>query len=126
MWKMKPSKYRNEKTEVDGITFHSKKEAARYQELLLLKQAKQIGALVLQPRFNLIVSGIRICTYIAAFQYIELNRLGHMVQIVEDVKGMRTPVYRIKRKLFEALYPHLTFRETRDEEEKPTGFNRAQ
>lgn len=96
----KPSKYRNKKTEVDGIIFDSKKEAARYQELSLLQQAGEIRGLILQPKFDITVQHTKVCTYKADFEYVDND--GALV--VEDAKGIKTPVYRLKKKLMRAVY----------------------
>jgi hypothetical protein len=96
---MKVSKYRNQKTEVNGITFDSKKEALRYGQLRLLEKLGLIQDLKLQVKFPLVVSGVKIGSYICDFQYQE----GHTIK-TEDVKGMRTPVYNLKKKLVKALY----------------------
>ena len=95
---MKPGyrKFRNKPTEVDGIRFASKKEANRYCELKLLEKAGKIWSLELQPRFQLIHAGELICTYVADFRY---NPGG----VVEDVKGVRTAAYQIKKKLMRIL-----------------------
>ena len=93
------SKYSNKKTELDGYTFDSKTEANRYAELMLAEKAGDISNLELQPKFLLEVNGKKIATYIADFRYIENGKT-----VVEDVKGVKTPVYRIKKKLTEALY----------------------
>jgi len=99
--KMKPSKYRNIKVEYDGVHFDSKRERDRYQELKLLERAGEIRDLILQPAFPLIVNGHKIGTYRGDFQYTEC---ASGEQIVEDVKGVRTPVYRLKKKIVAALY----------------------
>ncbi len=114
-----PSKYRSQATEVDGIRFHSKAEARRYAELKLLVKAGEVKDLELQPRFPLYSptrhkthSGgtfVTICTYVADFRY----RQGPSgVLVVEDVKGVKTPLYRLKKKWFEAQYG-LTITETK-------------
>jgi hypothetical protein len=105
---MKRMKYGNKRTELDGISFHSKREAARYQELKISLKVGEIESLELQPRFPMIVDGYKICTYIADFRYLEQGKV-----IVEDVKGFLTDVYKLKAKLFQALYPQYIFRETR-------------
>lgn len=104
----KRSKYRNVRTVVDGVSFASKREAKRYEELKILEACGHLQALKLQPRYKLWVEGKLICTYVADFEYVELPS-GKAV--VEDVKGFKTDVYRIKAKLFRALYPSLDFRE---------------
>jgi hypothetical protein len=95
---------------LDGILFDSKAEATRYAELKMLLRAGQIQKLELQPRFPLIPAQAeeRSLSYVADFAY-EVD--GH--RIVEDVKGMRTDVYKLKRKLFRAMYPDIDFREVK-------------
>lgn len=101
MAKMKYSprtKYRNKPTYVDGRRFDSRREARRYQDLLLLQAAGQISHLDCQVRFPLVVGTELICTYVADFCYRE-NEKG----IVEDCKGYRTREYKIKKKLMRAI-----------------------
>lgn len=100
------SKYHAIKTEVDGFVFDSKAEARRYSELKLLEKVGEIKDLQLQPPFPVFVNGKLICHYIADFSYHEKGKY-----IVEDVKGVKTPVYRLKKKLVEALY-NITITET--------------
>mgnify|MGYP000428864303 CR=1 FL=1 len=96
------TKYKNKKITVDGQTFDSKKEANRYQELLLLEKAGVIKNLSRQVKFVLIPSQRdengkvveRECSYKADFTYEE-----GIKTVVEDVKGYRTKEYIIKRKL---------------------------
>lgn len=90
------SKYKNRKTVVDGITFDSQKEAARWQELRLLERGGLITDLRLQVPFELIPKqpGERAVNYIADFVYTENGET-----VVEDAKGVRTQAYVLKRKL---------------------------
>ena len=95
---MKYRKYRAKRTTVDGITFASKSEAARY---IVLKDMERTGAithLVLQPKF-ILAGGVR---YVADFEYC-LEASGGQV-VTEDVKGFKTPAYRIKAKLFKEKF----------------------
>ena len=92
-------KYNAKKTEVDGRVFDSRAEARRYSELCLLESAGVIKDLVCQAAFPVFVNSKLICHYYADFTYHENG-----AYIVEDVKGMKTPVYRLKKKLVEALY----------------------
>jgi len=112
------NKYRNVKTEVDGIVFASKKEADRYQELKLLERAGKICDIKLQPKFLVIPvftssSGVkhRATHYVADFMYEVVDGKAKNLPIVEDAKGVRTKEYIIKRKLFEHQYPDILFRE---------------
>lgn len=104
----KGSKYGAKKTVVDGITFASKKEAKRYGELKLLERAGEITDLRLQPRYPLEVAGIKVATYVADFSYLDTRERhrpdGIAFFVVEDVKGMKTPMYRLKAKMFAAQY----------------------
>lgn len=95
----RPSKYRNKPTIVDGIKFQSAKEARRYGELKLLEKYGQISELRLQEPFEIKVCGQKICKYIADFQYVENGK-----KIVEDVKGMPTREYVLKKKLMKAVH----------------------
>lgn len=95
------SKYRAKPTTVDGIRFASKKEASRYLELCLLQKAGEISLLQLQPAFVLEVSGTKVGRYVADFSYRD-KKTGKIVY--EDVKGFKTPVYRLKKKLVKAQY----------------------
>lgn len=94
------SKYHARKTEVDGYVFDSRAEARHYSELALLEKAGEIFDLECQPKFDITVNRKHICNYFADFQYVTSD--GD--KIVEDVKGVRTGVYRLKKKLVEALY----------------------
>lgn len=102
------SKYHNTKTKSKGITFHSKREAKRYEELLLLEKSGEVDCLELQPKFILQKSfkdrngkTHRKIEYIADFKYRDVR---YNVPVVEDVKGAKTEVYKIKKKLFLKKY----------------------
>jgi hypothetical protein len=97
---LRRSKYGAQAVVIDGIRFASKREAKRYAELKLLAKAGEIRNLQLQVKIPFQVGGNNIFIYIADFTY--NNRTGQLV--VEDVKGARTPVYRLKKKLIEAYY----------------------
>jgi hypothetical protein len=94
-------KYFARRTEVDGIWFDSAKEAKRYSELKILERAGMIKNLKLQPEFPLIVNEQKICTYRGDFSYFDLQKFE---PVVEDTKGFKTKEYKLKKKLFEALY----------------------
>ena len=110
------SKYRAVKTTIDGLVFDSKKEAARYQELKMLQRAGKIRDLELQPEYTIWVdtpSGTRalIADYRGDFRYRTVPwDYEEAETVVEDVKGFKTPIYRLKKKLVEAQYG-ITIRE---------------
>ncbi len=106
----KPMKYRNTKTVLDGITFDSKREAARYQELKVLAARGIIEDFRHQAPFVL-APGVRFSDekrakpalrYVADFAYKLDGRL-----VVEDVKSKVTAgaaAYRIKRHLMLSVH----------------------
>ena len=106
------NKYNNKKPIVDGIKFDSKKEARFYQNLKLLKAAGEVKDFELQPKFVLLekdkdrVTG-RGIKYIADFKITYSNG---SVEVV-DVKGYKTQVYKLKKKLLLKKYPDINFRE---------------
>lgn len=101
-------------TWVDGIRFPSKAEAKRYSELQLLVKAGQIAGLEMQPTYPIEVINpsngevIQVGVYKADFRYRvvqqPLDGRPRCREVVEDVKGMRTPIYALKKKLVEAIY----------------------
>ena len=108
------TKYKAVSTVIDGVRFASKAEAERYCELRLLLRAGEIENLEMQPKYPISINGVKICTYIADFRYVSRKQgpqgqEGHVV--VEDVKGTKTPLYRLKKKLVEALYPGVKIEE---------------
>lgn len=101
------SKYRNTKTIVAGLTFDSRREAARWQELQLLERAGQIRGLRRQVAFAL-VPGVKFAgaararpaiRYVADFVYVEHGR-----EVIEDSKGVETQEFKLKRHLLLALH----------------------
>ena len=102
------TKYQNIRTEIYAIKFASRHEASRYAELKLLEKAGLISGLQLQRVYTLIGAQKdkdgkfleRPVKYIADFVYTDSD--GKTV--VEDAKGIRTDVYKIKRKLMLSIY----------------------
>ena len=114
------SKYNSKKVIVDDIKFDFRKEANRWFELRMLERAGKISNLQRQYKFVLIptqieqyerygktgkrlLDGQRViekeCAYYADFVYYEDGKL-----VAEDVKGFRTEVYKIKRKMMLEKY----------------------
>ena len=105
------SKYNNKKVQIDGYVFDSALEAKRYRQLVLLERAKVIKNLQLQVPF-LLQEGFRKngktyrkIEYIADFVYEENGKT-----VVEDTKGVKTDVFKMKQKLFERKYPDLSIK----------------
>lgn len=100
------NKYNNKKTQIGKYTFDSKKEAERFVYLKARLDHGEIEKLALQVPFELQPAFTdaeghkrRAITYVADFVYMERGKW-----IVEDVKGFKTSVYRIKKKLFDYKY----------------------
>lgn len=98
-----PSKYGNRKLKApDGQVFDSVKEFHRWGVLRLLERAGKISDLKRQVKYVLIPAQRdengklleRELSYVADFVYIENGK-----KVVEDCKGFKTEVYRLKRKL---------------------------
>jgi len=106
------NKYNNKKPTYDGIKFDSKKEAKYYLELKILKKAGEIKDFELQPEFVLLdpeddrVTG-RGIRYRADFKIINNDGSEEVV----DVKGFKTQIYKIKKKLLLAKFPDIDFKE---------------
>lgn len=92
---------------VNGILFASKREARRYQQLVMLERCGEIFALKRQTAWSLDVRGQHVCNYVDDFNYTDAT--GQFV--VEDVKGHLTAEYRLKKKLMLACHG-ITLRET--------------
>ena len=113
------NKYRNRKIIVDGIEFDSKLEAKKYRELKLLEKAgliKNIRRQVkfeLQPKYKKNNKSIRSINYVADFTYYDVKK-GKL--IIVDTKGFKTDVYKLKKKMFEYIYPKLEITEIRKED----------
>lgn len=98
------SKYRNIQTEYNGIKYMSKKEADYAAQLDWQRKAKNPSERVVdvevQVPFQIILNGIKICKYLADFRVKYADGREEIV----DVKGVRTDVYRLKKKLVEAQF----------------------
>lgn len=92
------NKYGNIRTLADGFLFDSKRESKRWLDLCILLRAGQIKNLKRQVIFPLIVNGELLCKYKADFVYED-----HGKRIVEDVKGVKTDIYRLKKKMMKTI-----------------------
>ena len=90
-------KYRAKSCEEDNIRFSSKAERAFYRSLKMKKQMGEVLFFLRQVPFHLPGS----VKYIVDF--VVFTSDGEVKFI--DVKGVSTPVFEIKKKQVEALYP---------------------
>lgn len=87
-----------------AVYFPSQSEFVRFRNLQMQQMGGLITDLELQPKFPIVLNGIKVCEYRADFKY---NR-GEL-PVIEDVKGSMNekyhdPVFKLKKKLVEAVY----------------------
>jgi hypothetical protein len=104
---------------MNGIVFDSRAEMRRYQELLWMEKAGEIRDIELQPEYVLVYPFVykgkrfRGLKYVADFRYWTVPKatgahiFGELV--VEDVKGVATPLYRAKLQMLLTRYPDINF-----------------
>jgi hypothetical protein len=98
-------KYNAAGQHLDGHWFASMAEATRYLQLKVMQAEGKIDKLELQPVYQITISGKPITKYKADFRYTVLDPSGRTVDmVIEDVKGMVTDVYALKKKMVEAQY----------------------
>lgn len=108
----KEPKYKSKTTRIDGHTFPSRMEAKRYLQLKQMEKVSEIDKFILQPAFELQPSfrwrgeAQRPITYVADFAVWYPD--GTVV--VEDTKGMETPVFKIKKKMLHYHHPDVTLK----------------
>ncbi len=90
-------KFHAKPTELDGIKFSSKKEAKRYMELKLLKDSSDVLFFLRQVPFHLPGNVRYVCDFMVFWSNGDIT--------VEDVKGMKTDMYVVKKKILEDTYP---------------------
>jgi hypothetical protein len=98
-------KYHSRATTCNSGHKHASRIESEYcQQLHLLEKAKQIISYKSQVAFNLEVNGKLICKHIVDF--LVMTKKG---EEVHEVKGFATRDWKLKRKLFEAIYPQIKY-----------------
>jgi len=95
-------KFRNKKVEIDGIKYDSILESKRGVELIRLERAGKIQNLRRQVRYNLVVNDNLVCWYKSDFDYDVNGR--HVTEDVKSAFTAKMPAFRIKAKLFKAVF----------------------
>lgn len=90
-------KFKAKPTELDGIKFASKKEAKRYRDLKTLQELGEILFFLRQVPFHLQAGVKYVCDFLVFWTNGEVT--------IEDVKGIKTDMYIVKKKMVEATYP---------------------
>jgi hypothetical protein len=96
---VKPNKFGACPQRQDGLFFASKKELKRWNDLKLLEKSGKIQDLKRQVAFPFALEGKVMFRYYADFVY-EMNGS----RVIEDSKGFRTPLYKLKKKIIESFY----------------------
>jgi hypothetical protein len=104
----KRSKFGNKRVVMDGVTHPSKKQGMRWILLRQMERDGQIRDLKREVKYELVVNGMKVCTYIADHVY-EVPAVDCCPRIVwepvvEDVKGFKTATYNLKKKLMKAVH----------------------
>lgn len=109
---MRRNKFNNQKTWYDGIEFDSLAECERFKLLKIRQAAREIGDITVHPQFILFERFVdaqgckhREIRYEADFKYYDFKLKK---TIIEDVKGVRTAIYKLKRKLLVGTLPEDT------------------
>ena len=98
--KLRYAKYGNRSSDYNGIIYDSALEAEYAQELDLRLKGKDIKAWTRQVKCSIDINGMHICNYYVDF---EIEHNDGSFELVE-IKGMETDVWRMKRKLLEAVW----------------------
>jgi hypothetical protein len=109
-YRKRSGKYNAITQTVDGINFHSKKEAGYYQQLKIERRAGLIKSFERQVAFNCNAYSdtgpVKVCTHIVDFL---ITRIDGTYE-VREVKGFATDIWDLKRKIFEANYPNIPYK----------------
>lgn len=101
----KRNKYNSRGEWYNEIWFASRAEATRYRQLKAIEATGLIVNLELQPTYPVVVNNKLCCRYRADFRYDVIDDRGTVIKrVVEDVKGMTTPLYKLKKKLVLATH----------------------
>ena len=100
-------KYNNKKKYCNaGHLHHSSGEARHCDDLQLLVKASEIKGFEIQKRFDFVVNGKKICSHYVDFLITTKEGLA----VVQEYKGFETGEWKIKKRLFEALYPQIPYK----------------
>lgn len=88
----KPAKYGAIRCEFSGMQFDSRLELRRWHQLTAMQTLGEISHLERQVRFPLMVNGVKLGDYIADFKYVSRPNFEPCKIVIEDAKGVLTPL----------------------------------
>lgn len=100
----------------EGHTHPSKTESAKCDDLHRQQCEGLITHLTREPVFPIIINGKVVCKYVADFQY---RMADSGLSVVMDVKGVRTRIFDLKKKMVEAAYPGVVIAVWPPKKKKP-------
>lgn len=104
-------KYGNRSTKCAASHYHASiLEATECTNLYLLAKAKEIRSYEIQKPYDFYVNGIKICRHYVDFFVVPNTGRDYVI----ETKGMETDIWRIKERLFRALYPYIEYRIKKD------------
>lgn len=92
-----------------GHKHDSQKEAMWCLRLHEEQKEGKIERLRVEPSYEIIVNDVVVCKHLVDFDYYRINNKGMTLEVT-DVKGMKLPMWRLKYKLFCALYPQIEYK----------------
>jgi hypothetical protein len=95
-------KYNATPTTYNGVVYHSKKEAQFAQTLDLQLRNGEIDYILRQVPFDLGAGIVYRADFVTITKY---TQEYHWNVVVYEVKGMETPAWKLKHKLFKDRYP---------------------
>jgi hypothetical protein len=92
---------------LQGHTHKSRGEAGHCNALRQRQRKREFYAYVVERKYSLVVNGVHICDHYPDFTL--LNKDG-LPLAIEEFKGFVTEPWRLKYKLFKAIYPDIPYR----------------
>ena len=101
------NKFNNKRSKCFQGHYHPSKLEADYCNLF--QHDKEMGKIAdyrTQIKYDFKINGVHICYHITDFEVIELD--GSIT--IYEVKGYETGIWKLKAKLFKALYPEIPYK----------------
>lgn len=106
------NKYKNHRTEIDGIVFASSSEAQYYVDMRELQLMGVVEKIERQVKYEIQPAFVKNGVKFGKIDYVADFRITYQTGVIEivEIKGFETDVWKLKHKLFEYKYPDLTIK----------------